>query len=82
MSQTIERIVFLQGENADEALKIFEESGTDAAFEYLMQWHYPGEHDTSSEYSAGSSDRTYDRDGYRLTVNLDLNYIGLEYYNE
>jgi len=75
----IERIVFLQGDEADEALKLYQDKGCEAALQYLSEWHYPGEHETSDKYSAGSSDTTYEIAGYRLTVNTALNYIGLEY---
>ncbi len=75
----IERIIFLQGEQADEALELYRNTGAEGVLQYLSEWHYPGEHETVSEYGAGSSDRTYEIGGYKLTVNLNLNYIGLEY---
>lgn len=82
MKRTVERIIFLQGEEANEALDIYREQGLDAVFEYLSQWHYPGEHETANEFSAGLSDRVFNQDEYRLTVNANLNYIGLEYCSE
>lgn len=76
----VERIVFMQGSNALEALEILDNKGRESAMTYLQQWHHPGDHDTSSELSAGSSDRTIrTSDNYVMTYNLRLGYIGLEY---
>ena len=76
----IERIVFMQGDGADEALSRLDEEGIDGALEYLKSWHYPGEHETSEETSAGTSDHTHETDdGYILTWNNRIGYIGLEY---
>ena len=74
-----EDVVFLQGEEADEALEILNNQGEDAAMDYLTQWHFPGEHMGSSELNHGSSDNTYERDGYIMSYNIPLNYIGLQY---
>ncbi len=76
----VERIVFMQGSNAIEALEILDNEGRESAMTYLRQWHFPGEHDTSLELSAGSSDRVIrTSDNYVMTYNLGLGYIGLEY---
>lgn len=77
--QAIERIIFLQGDSAIEALEIYNEEGIDAAFAYLSEWHYPGEHETSDTLGAGTSDCVYKSAEYVLTVNESLGYIGLEY---
>jgi len=74
-----ERVIFLQGDEADEALKILDEEGQDAALEYLKQWHDPGNHMGSDELGHGTRDRTYEKDGYHMSWNSYLNYIGLEY---
>lgn len=74
-----EEIVYLQGDKADEALDILSVEGDDAAMEFLKQWHYPGEHQVSNTKSAGTTDKTYEKDGYILTYNMPLGYIGLEY---
>lgn len=74
-----ENVVFLQGEEADEPLKILDEKGEDDAIEYLKQWHNTGEHETNSKVGAGASDYTYSKDGYLLIWNTRLGYIGLEY---
>jgi len=80
----IERIIFLQddSETTKEALKIFDEEGYLKTIEYLSQWHFPGEHETSNELGHGTADRIYKYNGYILSVNLGLNYIGLEYQEE
>ncbi len=75
----IERIVFMQGEEAEEPLRILDEQGEEAAIEYLAQWHFPGEHETSETPGAGSDDDVYRaEDGFRLSWNTRLGYIGLE----
>lgn len=74
-----EDVVFLQGDSADEALEILDNQGEDAAMDYLIQWHEPGNHMGSAELNHGSSDNTYERDGYIMSYNIPLNYIGLQY---
>ena len=73
-----QRIVFMQGEDAQEALDILDNDGTDAAIEYLAQWDMePGE--IEDESAAGTDDDVYQSDdGYILTYNTRLGYIGLE----
>ena len=75
----VENIVFLQGQDADEAMQIYYDEGIDALFKFLEQWHYPGEHEIRSDLGAGGEDSTYNIDNYVLTVNTRLNYCGLEY---
>jgi hypothetical protein len=75
----IERVIFLQGDNALEGLNIYNNEGVKGLFNYLVQWHYEGEHETADQLSAGSSDRTYKIDDYVLTVNTMIGYIGLEF---
>lgn len=38
-------IVFLQGDEADEPFRIWDEEGLDAVTEYLAQWDYGSEND-------------------------------------
>jgi hypothetical protein len=77
---TYEQIVFMQdSQDSEEPLRILDEQGEEAAIEYLAQWHNNG-HEFTDRPSAGSNDRTYSRaDGYLLTYNLRLGYIGLEH---
>lgn len=74
-----EDVVFMQGEEADEALEILDNKGEDEALRYLKQWHYPGEHMGSDSLGHGGSDRTYEDDGYIMSWNTSLNYIGLQF---
>lgn len=77
-----EQIVFLQGNEADHALNILMQDGRDEAMDYLKQWHYPGEHDGSNELGHGSMDKTYEKDGYIMSWNSSIGYIGLVYDTE
>ena len=74
-----EEVVFMQDHEADDVLKILDERGEDAALDYLIQWHDPGIHDTSDELGHGTSDRTYEKDGYIMSWNPYIGYIGLVY---
>jgi hypothetical protein len=76
----IERIVFMQGHEADEALDIYNNEGTSGLLTYLLQWHYPGErYETSEELGAGTSDRVVQVGNYVLTINSRIGYCGLEH---
>ena len=77
----IERIIFLQNESEelDTAFAFLDEEGPEGAIGYLSGWHYPGEHETAEEPGGGTSDHTHENaDGYILTWNNRLGYIGLE----
>lgn len=78
MPTTYERVVFMQGDDADEPLRIIDESGEDAAIEYLAQWDMePGE--MTDEPASGTDDDVHETDdGFRLSYNTRLGYIGLE----
>lgn len=83
MTGRYENVVFAQSDDADEPLEILSEKGEEEAIEYLAQWHYPGEHETNDELQAGSSDTVFESDdGYILTYNNGLGYIGLEFDTE
>jgi hypothetical protein len=75
----IERIIFLQGDHANESLDIYKNQGIKALLEHLIQWHYMGEHEVSDEHSHGAYDRVFSMDGYLITVNTVLGHVGLEY---
>lgn len=72
-----EQVVFLQDHEADHALNILMQDGEDDAMDYLMQWHQPGNHMTSEDAGFGSSDKTFERDGYTMAWNTSLGYISL-----
>lgn len=74
-----ERIVFLQGEEATAALDELEAHGEEEAIEYLSQWDMGDGGDIHDEPASGDSDNVYESDdGYRLSYNTRLGYIGLE----
>ncbi len=47
--------------------------------EYLKQWHYSGEHEGSAEENHGADDKVYRKDGYIMSWNPRIGYIGLQY---
>ena len=77
--EVIERVIFLQGESADEALEIYSNEGAEGLLEFLEQWHYPGEHETATDLGHGSSDDVFHFGQYVVSVNTALNYCGLEF---
>lgn len=78
-ADTYENIVFMQEGDAEDAMKILEDKGPEAAINYLAEWHYPGEHETSEELGAGGDDYQHENGGYILNWNLRIPYIGLSY---
>jgi hypothetical protein len=74
-----EDIIFLQGSEAFQPLELLDTDGPEAALKYLKQWHYPGEGSTSGELQQGADDQTFEKDGYIMTWNSNLDYIGLQY---
>lgn len=75
-------IVFMEGDNADEALDILDEHGLDALWDYVMQWETDGEgHQTRDHDPAGADDERDERvDGaytYTLAWHHGLRYVGL-----
>lgn len=77
-----EQIIFMQGHEADEAMDILNNDGPEAAMEFLKQWHYPGQHDGSKELGHGTQDKTFEKDGYIMSWNPYLPYIGLVFDTE
>jgi hypothetical protein len=82
MSTKYERIVFLQGEEADEPLDLIDTQGAYVAMEYLAQWDCGDGGDIHDRPSAGSADwtQTIEIPGqtYIVTWNHGVGYIGLE----
>lgn len=78
-TERYEEVVFLQGDEANEAIDILNNDGQDAAMEYLKQWHNPGEHMGSDKPGHGTMDRTFSKDGYLMSWNTHIPYIGLSY---
>lgn len=81
-TERYEDVIFMQGEEADEAMEIMNNEGKDAAMEYLKQWHQPGNHMGRNEPGHGNQDKTYSKDGYIMAWNPYLPYIGLTYDTE
>ena len=92
-SCTFERIVFMQGDDADEPLDILysREAGhsfpyylgataesVTAAVAYLAQWDNGDAGEEHDTPAAGSADDTWTEGEYILTAHLGLGYIGLE----
>ena len=74
-----ENVVSMQGDDAFQPLEILDSDGPEAALEYLKQWHYPGEHEGSNELGHGTSDEIFEKDGYIMSWNPRIGYIGLQY---
>lgn len=75
-------IVFMQGEEADEAMSILDEQGELAAIEHLKQWDFGGESEHMLSITDappwGLSDRLFkDGNGYVLSWQPRLPYISL-----
>jgi hypothetical protein len=80
MISEFENVIFFQDEAAEEALSILNRDGEDAALAHLAQWHYPGEHETrTGDAGFGTDDDVYEKDGYILSWNSRVGYIGLSY---
>ena len=81
---TIEQVVFLQGEEAEKALDILDQEGWICLYEYLEQWHRPGEHETTEKHSYGPDDLVSTflirgLGGYSISVNRSLRCVGMEF---
>jgi len=80
VADVYEQVVFLQGDEAEEAMKELEKDPKEAISYLANNFHYPGEHEVSDESSAGGDDQEYsDSEGYVLNWNLNIPYIGLQY---
>ena len=71
-----QHIVFMQEDDADEAIDILCDQGTEAAFEYMLQW-YLGEGEETDTPPWGRNDHIYRFGKYVMSVNFGLPYIGL-----
>lgn len=74
-------VVFLDGDNADEALRILDRDGDDSLFEYLMQWEYGEPSEESDREPWGQSDWTTTHrcgdSAYVVSHNWNLSYVSL-----
>lgn len=78
-------VVFLQGSEADEVLDLIDLEGVQAGIAHLAQWDF-GDETTGAAFMngevydqlpAGQWDRTFEADGYVLTYNPQMGYVGL-----
>jgi hypothetical protein len=73
-----QRIVFMQGDEAREALHLLETNGEQFALDHLKQWDYDeNETETSLELPHGTADKIYRFENYVMSYNKQLDYIGL-----
>lgn len=74
-------VIFLDGDNSDEAFKILDAVGEDDLFEYLLQWEYGETGEVYSDIPWGTYDVTnfhYDGDlEYCVAYNWNLSYVSL-----
>ncbi|MBB3023926.1 hypothetical protein [Helcobacillus massiliensis] len=78
-------VVFLQGSEADEVLELIDVEGVQAGIAHLAQWDF-GDETTGAafvngevydELPGGQWDRSFEADGYVLTYNPQMGYVGL-----
>lgn len=78
-------VVFLQGAEADEVLELIDVEGVQAGIAHLAQWDF-GDETTGAavvngevydQLPAGQWDRSFEADGYVLTYNPQMGYVGL-----
>lgn len=84
-----EQIIFLDTDSPerDRAFEYIDDGDYEGAINYLKEWWWPGEHETSDEPGHGHDDETYDgkageNDGFLLSWNSGLEYVSLEYEDE
>ena len=78
-------VVFLQGSEADVVLDLIDVEGVQAGIAHLAQWDF-GDETTGAafvngevydELPGGQWDRSFEADGYVLTYNPQMGYVGL-----
>jgi hypothetical protein len=78
-------VIFLQGQEADQALDIIQTQGIDAAVEHLARWDYGAETDSAAianrdvhdAIPAGVLDRTAESGEYTLSYNPFMGHVAL-----
>ncbi|MDD3038085.1 hypothetical protein [Bacteroides sp.] len=71
-------IIFMQGDEADEPLKLLKRKSVMAAVRYLREWDNDEYYELNNHSQRGTSDSYQICLGYLLTWNFSLGYIGLE----
>lgn len=74
-----EDIIFMQGDEAQEALDILDSKGEISAIEHLKQWQDPGNHQQSPGLGNGTQDTVFEFCNYFLVYNTGVGYIGLSF---
>lgn len=76
-----ENVVFVQGEEAHEFLDLIDEMGASDALDYMLDYlgvYEAGTHEVVEDTPNGLSDQTYtDGDGFTLSWNTNLDYVGI-----
>lgn len=72
-------VVFMQDDEATEALEAIEASGPEAAIEYLSDWDYGDYSEVVNDYREriGKSDKVFEGDQYVLAWNPGVGYVSL-----
>lgn len=71
-------IIFMEGEEAEEPLRLLKKKSVLAAVRYLSQWDCGEYYDVREEPAKGTSDNYEVHMGYLISWNSFLGYIGLE----
>lgn len=71
-------IIFLQGNEADEPLRLLKKKSVLAVVRYLQEWDYGDYNEIRDEPSKGRADNYETHIGYLIFWNSSLSYIGLE----
>lgn len=74
-----ENVVFMQGDDALDALNILDQRGEEMALKHLKQWHYPGKHMKQDQPGYGEADQIYNSGPYIMSYNTGMGYIGLSF---
>ena len=77
-----ETIIFLQNDEADEALDILKEKGSIFALEYLRRWDYGDSGDWSERTPWGAGDDLYRIGAYVINARPSMGYIGLTKFHK
>lgn len=77
MQKFYEELLFFQGDEANEILEFFEAHSVEETIDYLCNWVCDGG-EIRTEKPWGRSDNVFKTDdGYVLSVNSSIGYIGL-----
>jgi len=72
-----ENIIFQQGQEAEETLELIKNCSEEVAVNYLKEWDMGENYDVSDTEPFGKADTTVEIDGYILSYNTYVGYVGL-----